>query len=129
MPRKKSDRVDNTEWKASSPKTGTGQTWRQWAMENPNRKSSAKKAIRETDPNSEDFVATTTSTKTGSSARGAAVAKWRSKRPVTGKGGAKTPSEKEAKRQEMIEWAQWNPNKRSNAQRVVKGTSSKKKKK
>jgi hypothetical protein len=120
---KKSDRVDNSEWKDSSPKTGTGQSWRQWAMENPNRKASAKKAIRETDPNDPDFVATTTSSRTGSKERQAAVSTWKSKRPVTGKGGAKTPSEKEAKRKEMIAWAQWNPNKRSNAQRVVKKKS------
>jgi hypothetical protein len=117
---KKSDRVDNSDWKNSSPKTGTGQSWRQWAMENPNRKASAKKAIRETDPNDPDFIATTTSTRTGSKAREVQVGKWQGARPVSGKGGAKSPSEKEAKRQKMIQWAQWNPNKRSNAQRVVK---------
>lgn len=120
---KKSDRVDNSDWKNSSPKTGTGQTWRQWAMENPNRKSSANKAIRETDPNSPDFVATTTNTRTGSKERQDSVSKWKSKRPVSGKGPSKSDAEKQARRQKMITWAQWNPNKRSNAQRVVKKKS------
>lgn len=120
---KKSDRVDNSDWKASSPKTGTGQSWRQWAMANPNRKASAKKALAETDPNDPDFIATTTGTRTGSKAREAQVGKWQGARPVTGKGGAKSDAEKEAKRQKMIQWAQWNPNKRSNAQRVVKKKS------
>lgn len=120
---KKSDRVDNSDWKNSSPKTGTGQTWRQWAMENPNRKSSANKAIRETDPNSPDFVATTTNTRTGSKERQESVSKWKSKRPVSGKGPSKSDAEKQARRQKMITWAQWNPNKRSNAQRVVKKKS------
>lgn len=120
---KKSDRVDNSDWKNSSPKTGTGQTWRQWAMENPNRKSSANKAIRETDPNSPDFVATTTNTRTGSKERQESVSTWKSKRPVSGKGPSKSDAEKQARRQKMITWAQWNPNKRSNAQRVVKKKS------
>lgn len=120
---KKSDRVDNSDWKNSSPKSGTGQTWRQWALENPNRKASAKKALAETDPNDPDFVATTTSTRTGSKAREAQVGKWQGARPVSGKGGAKSDADKEAKRKKMIQWAQWNPNKRSNAQRVVKKKS------
>lgn len=123
MPKKKSDRVDNSDWKNSSPKTGTGQSWRQWAMENPNRKASARKAIRETDPKSKDFVATTTSTKEGTAARESAVGTWKSKRPVSGKGGAKSDADKAAKRQKMITWAQWNPNKRSNAQRAVRKKS------
>lgn len=117
---KKSDRVDNSDWKNSSPKTGTGETWRQWAMTNPNRKANAKKALAETDPNSPDFVATTTNTRSGTKARDAQVGKWQKARPVTGKGGAKSDAEKEKKRQKMIQWAQWNPNKRSNAQRALK---------
>lgn len=120
---KKSNRVDNSDWKNSSPKTGTGQTWRQWAMENPNRKASAEKALRETDPNSPDFVATTTGTRSGSKARDAQVGKWQGKRPLSGKGASKSDAEKQARRQKMITWAQWNPNKRSNAQRVVKKKS------
>ena len=120
---KKSDRVDNSDWKNSSPKSGTGQTWRQWAMENPNRKANAKKALAETDPNDPNFVATTTSTRTGSKAREVQVGKWQGARPVSGKGGAKSDADKEAKRQKMIQWAQWNPNKRSNAQRAVKKKS------
>lgn len=117
---KKSNRVDNSDWKNSSPKSGTNETWRQWAMANPNRAVNAKKALAETDPNNPDFVATTTNTRSGTKARKEQVGKWQGARPVTGKGGAKSPSEKEAKRQKMIQWAQWNPNKRSNAQRAVK---------
>lgn len=117
---KKSNRVDNSDWKNSSPKSGTNETWRQWAMANPNRAVNAKKALAETDPNNPNFVATTTNTRSGTKARDAQVGKWQGARPVTGKGGAKSPSEKEAKRQKMIQWAQWNPNKRSNAQRAVK---------
>lgn len=122
---KKSDRVDNTEWKNSSPKTGTGESWRQWALANPNRKVNARKTIRETDPKDPNFVATTTETRGGTKARSAQVGKWQSKRPVSGKGGSKSDAEKQARRQKMIEWAEWNPNKRSNAQRAVKGNKKK----
>ena len=72
------------------------------------------------DPNNPNFVATTTNTRSGTKARKEQVGKWQGARPVTGKGGAKSDAEKEAKRQKMIQWAQWNPNKRSNAQRAVK---------
>ena len=46
------------------------------------------------------------------------VASWKAKQPVFGKGGAKTPEEKEAKRQSMIEWAKSNPNRMDNARRA-----------
>ena len=40
---------------------------------------------------------------------------------LSGKGGAKSDEDKEAKRQKQIAWAKHNPNKLSNANRALKG--------
>jgi len=115
-------RANNADWKANRPKGGSSTNdWKNWAKTNPNRKVQARKALAETDPKSPKFVATTTQTKANTPERKAAVAKWKSARPVSGKGGAKTDADKEAKRNQMRNWAKWNPNKRSNARRTTKG--------
>lgn len=113
-------KADSSEWKKQRPKHGSStKTFRDWAKKNPNRVVRAKEAIKETDPNSSSFIATTTETKLGTPARKEAVKKWQAARPVSGKGKSKTDQEKKNRQDLMVNWSQWNPNKRSNAQRVV----------
>ena len=114
-PKTKITRVDNSEWKASSPTSGSGQSWSEWGAANPNRKANATARKKEFEK------VPTTMTKEGSSNRKAMVKKWQAARPVTGKGGAKSDEDKEAKRQKQIAWAKHNPNKLSNANRALKG--------
>lgn len=115
------------DWKSQRPKSGSStEAWKNWAKANPNRASQAKKAEAETNPKSPNFKATTTSSKTGSKARKEAVAKWQKARPVSGRGASMSDAEKEERRNAMKNWAKWNPNKRSNAQRAIKETKKKK---
>ncbi len=119
-PKTKTTRVDNTEWKASSPLSGSGQSWSEWGKSNPNREANAqsRKAEFQKEP--------TTATKANTPQRDEMVAKWKSARPVTGKGGAKSDEDKEKKRQDMISWAKWNPNKGTNANRAIREEKAKK---
>jgi hypothetical protein len=114
-PKTKITRVDNSEWKSSSPTSGSGQSWSEWGAANPNRKANAAARKKEFEK------VPTTMTKEGSANRKAMVKKWHAARPVTGKGGAKSDEDKEAKRQKQIAWAKHNPNKLSNANRALKG--------
>ena len=116
MPRK-ANRVDSSEWKNSSPKTGTGQSWREWALENPNREGDArrkeqrlKRAIAK-GTEKEESTKMLTSKGAAAKPRTKRVAAWVGSRPVSGKGGAKSDADKQAKRQKMIDWAAKNPNK------------------
>ncbi len=119
-PKTKTTRVDNTEWKASSPLSGSGQSWSEWGKSNPNREANAqsRKAEFQKEP--------TTATKANTPQRDEMVAKWKAARPVTGKGGAKSDEDKEKKRQDMISWAKWNPNKGTNANRAIREEKAKK---
>ena len=119
-PKTKTTRVDNSEWKASSPLSGSGQSWSEWGKSNPNREANAqsRKAEFQKEP--------TTMTRAGTPQRDEMVAKWKAARPVTGKGGAKTDEDKEAKRQSMIFWAKNNPNKGTNAGRAIREEKAKK---
>ena len=114
-PKTKITRVDNTEWKNTSPAAGGDQSWSEWGAANPNRATNAAARKREFEK------MPTTMTKEGSANRKAMVKKWQAARPVTGKGGAKSDEDKEAKRQKQIAWAKSNPNKLSNAKRAMKG--------
>lgn len=114
-PKTKITRVDNTEWKDSSPKHGGEQSWSEWGKSNPNRQANAQARKKEFEK------VPTTMTREGSANRKAMVKKWQAARPVTGKGGAKSDEDKEAKRQKQIAWAKHNPNKLSNANRALKG--------
>ena len=114
-PKNKTTRVDNSEWKNSSPAAGGDQSWSEWGASNPNRATNAAARKREFEK------IPTTMTKEGSANRKAMVKKWQAARPVTGKGGAKSDEDKEAKRQKQIAWAKANPNKLSNAKRAMKG--------
>ena len=91
-PKNKTTRVDNTEWKSSSPLSGSGQSWSEWGKSNPNREANAqsRKAEFQKEP--------TTMTRAGTPQRDEMVAKWKAARPVTGKGGAKSEEDKAAKR-------------------------------
>lgn len=114
-PKTKITRVDNTEWKNSSPAAGGGQSWSEWGKSNPNRATNAAARKKEFEK------VPTTMTREGSANRKEMVKKWQAARPVTGKGGAKSDEDKEAKRQKQIAWAKANPNKLSNAKRAMKG--------
>jgi hypothetical protein len=114
-PKTKITRVDNTEWKNSSPAAGGEQSWSEWGKSNPNRATNAAARKKEFDK------VPTTMTREGSANRKEMVKKWQAARPVTGKGGAKSDADKEAKRQKQIAWAKSNPNKLSNAKRAMKG--------
>lgn len=119
-PKNKTTRVDNTEWKESSPLSGSGQSWSEWSKSNPNRKTNAegRKAEFQKMP--------TTMTRSGTTQRDEMVAKWKAARPVTGKGGAKSDEDKEKKRNDMIAWAKANPNKGTNANRAIRQENAKK---
>ena len=119
-PKNKTTRVDNKDWKESSPLSGSGQSWSEWGKSNPNREANAqsRKAEFQKEP--------TTMTRAGTSQRDEMVAKWKAARPVTGKGGAKSDEDKEAKRQSMIFWAKNNPNKGTNAGRAIREEKAKK---
>jgi hypothetical protein len=119
-PKNKTTRVDNTEWKATSPLSGSGQSWSEWGKSNPNREANAqsRKAEFQKEP--------TTMTRAGTAKRDEMVAKWKAARPVTGKGGAKSDEDKEKKRQDMIFWAKNNPNKGTNAGRAIRQEKAKK---
>jgi hypothetical protein len=119
-PKNKTTRVDNTDWKASSPLSGSGQSWSEWGKSNPNREANAqsRKAEFQKEP--------TTMTRAGTAKRDEMVAKWKAARPVTGKGGAKSDEDKAAKRDSMIAWAKANPNKGTNAGRAIRQEKAKK---
>jgi hypothetical protein len=119
-PKNKTTRVDNTEWKASSPLSGSGQSWSEWGKSNPNREANAQKR------KAEFAKEPTTMTRAGSAKREEMVQKWKDARPVSGKGGAKTDEDKEKKRQDMIYWAKNNPNKGTNAGRAIREEKAKK---
>lgn len=119
-PKNKTTRVDNAEWKATSPLSGSGQSWSEWGKSNPNREANAqsRKAEFQKEP--------TTMTRAGTTKRDEMVAKWKAARPVTGKGGAKSDEDKEKKRNDMIAWAKANPNKGTNAGRAIRQEKAKK---
>jgi hypothetical protein len=119
-PTNKVTRVDNKEWKESSPTSGSGQSWSEWSKLNPNRGANAqqRKAEFQKEP--------TTATRAGTTQRDEMVAKWKDARPVSGKGGAKSDADKDKKRQTMVEWAKWNPNKGTNAGRAIRESKPKK---
>jgi len=119
-PKNKTTRVDNTEWKSTSPLSGSGESWSSWGKSNPNREANAqsRKAEFQKEP--------TTMTRAGTDKREAMVAKWKAARPVTGKGGAKSDEDKAAKRDSMIAWAKANPNKGTNAGRAIRQEKAKK---
>jgi hypothetical protein len=119
-PKNKTTRVDNKEWKESSPLSGSGQSWSEWGKSNPNREANAqsRKAEFAKEP--------TTMTRAGTTKRDEMVAKWKAARPVTGKGGAKSDEDKAAKRDSMIAWAKANPNKGTNAGRAIRQEKAKK---
>lgn len=109
-------RADNTDWKANRPKSGSStKDWKNWAKTNPNRKVQAKKAVVETKQTP------TTMTKANTPDRKAMVKKWQAARPVSGKGKSKSDEEKAQRRNQMKNWAKWNPNRGSNARRTLKG--------
>jgi len=119
-PKNKTTRVDNSEWKNSSPLSGSGESWSSWGKSNPNREANAqsRKAEFAKEP--------TTMTRAGTTKRDEMVAKWKAARPVTGKGGAKSDEDKAAKRDSMIAWAKANPNKGTNAGRAIRQEKAKK---
>lgn len=119
-PKNKTTRVDNKDWKESSPLSGSGQSWSEWGKSNPNREANAqsRKAEFQKEP--------TTMTRAGTTKRDEMVAKWKAARPVTGKGGAKSDEDKAAKRDSMIAWAKANPNKGTNAGRAIRQEKAKK---
>lgn len=111
MPKEK--RADNSSWKASRPKSGSSnKEWKDWAKANPNYKVNAGKAEREARKEP------TTMTRANTPERKKMVKKWQAARPVSGKGKSKTDSDKAERRQKMVDWAKWNPNKGSNARRA-----------
>ena len=115
----KKQRVDSSEWAASRPAHGSSTAdFKNWAKQNPNRIANARTRLKEFEEEP------TTATRAGSNARKDVVAKWQAARPVSGKGGAKSDSDKEQKRQTMIDWASWNPNKKTNANRAIKGSKA-----
>jgi hypothetical protein len=110
-----------TEHTARKPVGGSTAQWRQWAKEKPNRAERAKATIKEMNEAEEaEEAIPTTNTRTNTKARKAAVAKWQKSRPESGAHKATTKEGAEQRRANMIEWAQWNPNKRSNANRAAK---------
>lgn len=114
-------RVDSSKWAQSRPGTGSSSAeFSAWAKQNPNRIANARERLKEF--NDEP----TTGTRAGSSSRNEVVSKWKEARPVAGKGGAKSDAEKEKKRQSMIDWAKWNPNKGTNARRTLASTKASK---
>jgi hypothetical protein len=119
-PRTKTTRVDNTEWKESSPLSGSGQSWSEWAKSNPNRGANAQKRKYEFSKEP------TTMTRAGTTERDEMVQKWKDARPVSGKGGAKSDEDKAVKRESMIYWAKNNPNKGTNAGRAIRESKPKK---
>jgi hypothetical protein len=109
-------RVDNSDWKKSRPAEGdSGAQWKNWAKKNPNRESQAIKikaaAARGSLP--------TTMTTEGTKAREKSVEKWKAARPESGARKATDAAGANARRQNMIAWAKWNPNKLENAQRAI----------
>jgi hypothetical protein len=80
-------------------------------------KANAKKALVETSPTT---GMPTTSTTQGTPERKKMVSKWQAARPTGGSGIATSAEEAEARRQEYIYWAKWNPNRRDNARRTLK---------
>lgn len=114
-------REDNSGWKANKPASGSSTSeWKDWAKSNPNRAINAAARKREA------AKQPTTMSKEGTEARKKVVAKWQAARPVSGKGKSKTDADKAARRQQMKDWAKWNPNKAENAQRATKGSKKKK---
>lgn len=121
-PKTKITRVDNTEWKASSPKQGGNQSWSEWAKSNPNREQRAKLAddrYRKTPRETSKTNRFKEDGETQDPKRQEAVKAWQAKQPVWGKGTSKTDEEKESRRKKMINWAKDNPNARDNARTTL----------
>jgi hypothetical protein len=115
-------RVDNTEWKTSSPAAGGEQSWSDWAKSNPNRPQRAKLAddrYRKTPRETSKTNRFKEDGKTPDPKREEAVKNWQDKRPVSGKGASKSEEEKEIRRKKMIKWAKDNPNARDNARTTL----------
>ena len=106
-------RVDSTKWKQQQPMVKSTAAMADWAKQNPNRLANARQSLREFQDNP------TTATRARTPERDEMVAKWQAARPVSGKGGATSDAEKQHKQDQMIEWAQWNPNKGTNARRTI----------
>jgi hypothetical protein len=121
-PKTKITRVDNTEWKSSSPAAGGGQSWSEWGASNPNRKQRATLAddrLRKTPRETSKTNRFLKDGKTPDPKRQAAVKDWQAKQPVWGKGNSKTDEDKESRRKKMINWAKENPNARDNARTAL----------
>jgi hypothetical protein len=109
------ERKDNKEWKASRPPEGaSGAEFAAWSKQNPNRIANANQRLKEfnADP--------TTITTANTPARDKVVSKWKAKMPKGGSGIADSAEGAEKRRKDFITWAQWNPNKGSNARRAKK---------
>lgn len=109
------ERKDNSEWKGSRPPHGSSsKDFAEWAKNNPNRIANANERLKEfnTEP--------TTATTEGTPARAEMVSKWKANMPQGGTGIADSAEGAEQRRKDFITWAQWNPNKGSNARRAKK---------
>ena len=109
------ERKDNKEWKASRPPEGASSAeFAAWAKNNPNRIANANERLKElnTEP--------TTATSANTPARDEVVSKWRANMPQGGAGVTDSAEGAEKRRKDFITWAQWNPNKGSNARRAKK---------
>lgn len=108
-------RKDNSEWKGSRPPQGaSGKEFSEWAKKNPNRIANANQRLKEFD------TEPTTATAANTPARDEVVSKWRSAMPQGGAGVTDSAEGAAKRRQDFITWAQWNPNKGSNARRAKK---------
>jgi hypothetical protein len=109
------------------PLGGSTSEWRQWAKSKPNRTARAKATIKEMNESEEaEESIPNTMTKANSKARNEVVRKWQRSRPESGAHKAKSKEEAEQRRNNMIAWAEKNPNRRSNANRAVKQGRKKK---
>lgn len=106
-------RADTVAWKQQQPEVKSTGAMADWAKQNPNRLANARERLKEFQDEP------TTATRARTPEREDVVAKWKAARPVSGKGGAKSDADKEQKRQKMIDWADWNPNKGTNARRII----------
>ena len=110
-------RIPSNDWVQARPPEGASTAeFNNWSQENPNRVKDAKRTQRsmgKEDPAKEGYRYNASGSE--SAVRKKSVAKWQGARPVSGKGGAQTPEDKDKKRQTMIEWAKSNPNRRDNS--------------
>jgi hypothetical protein len=124
-------RIPSNDWVQARPADGASTAeFNEWAKQNPNRVADAKRTQRsmgKEDSKKEGYRQNASGS--NSTVREKRVAKWQGARPVSGKGGAKSPEDKEKKRQTMIEWAKTNPNRRDNAKAAQGKKTSKRPKK